>query len=135
MGCTLEPILNPFTGQLQLINGTNGGGPFVRPIVVLAKAKATAVPVSTKTTVVTLTASTITYITNVICSGMEYGKWYLVIDSADEAIRRGGPARDVVWDFVNPLTLNAASVLDVKVEHFVTGQTPDFESTIMGYVG
>jgi hypothetical protein len=106
----------------------------VSPATVLAKAIASSVPSSTKTTVVTLTASVDTYITAIIGSGMEYGKWFIVIDSVDQAIRRGGSDRDVIWEFTNPLKVSSGSIIDVKVEHFVTGQNPDFEASILGYV-
>lgn len=136
MVCNRKAILNPFTGNLQLIaeGVTSGGQAAVNPTSVLAKAIASAVPVTTKTTVVTLTASQDTYVTEIICSGMEYGKWYLVVNSVDQSIKRGGSDRDVTWTFVNPLKITSGQVLDIKVEHFVTGQTPDFESTIVGYV-
>ena len=106
----------------------------VSPASILAKAVASSVPSGVKTTVVTYSAGADTFITELIGSGMEYGKWYVVIDSVDQAIRRGGSDRDVVWTFVNPLKVLSGSVIDLKVEHFVTGQTPDFEGTIMGYV-
>lgn len=36
--------------------------------------------------------------------------------------------------FETPLKVAAGAVsVDIKVEHFVTGQTPDFEATILGY--
>ena len=33
----------------------------------------------------------------------------------------------------NPLGLSSGDVVDVKVEHFNTGQSLDFEATIYGY--
>lgn len=112
---------------------TPGTGETLKNSTVLAKAIATSVESSSKTTVLTISASADTYITSIICSGMEYGKWYVTVDSADQMIRRGGPARDVIWEFVNPYKVASGSVLDIKVEHFVTGETPDFESTVLGY--
>jgi len=134
MGCNFSPILNPFTGRLQLIGTVSSSGSTVAtPASILAKAVASSVASNVKTTVVTYTASADTYITELIGSGMEYGKWFVVVDSVDQAVRRGGSDRDVVWTFVNPLKINSGSVIDLKVEHFVSGQTPDFEGTIMGY--
>ena len=129
---TCHVVINPFTGRLDIVEGAGGSGA-VPTTNILAKAIAAAVPAATKTTVVTVTAIVDTYITNVIGSGMEYGKWYLTVNSLDQAIRRGGSDRDVVWEFPNPLKIAAGAVLDVKVEHFVTGQTPDFEATVLGY--
>ena len=110
-----------------------GTGETLKDVTVLAKAIASTVPASTKTTVLTISAAADTYITSIICSGMEYGKWFLTLNSGDEMIRRGGPDRDVIWQFTNPYKVASGSVFDVKVEHFVTGQTPDFESTVLGY--
>ena len=103
------------------------------PSTVLAKNIANAVPASTKTTVVTLSAVADKFITAIYGSGMENGKWFLVINSADQIVRRAGPERDKIFEFPSPLKIVAGSVLDIKVEHFVTGETPDFECTILGY--
>lgn len=106
----------------------------VMPSTVLAKSVASAVAVSTKTTVVTLPADVSDrYITAIYCSGMEYAKWFLVRNSVDEIIQRTGPDRDQPFNFTSPWKIPAGDVIDVKVEHFVTGQTPDFEASIMGY--
>ena len=120
---------------MDLIGVAGGGGDVPPPpSTILAKAIATVVPASTKTTVVTLSAAVDTFVTAIYCSGHEYGKWYLVRNTLDQIIQRGGPDRDQPFTFPNPWKLSAGDVLDVKVEHFVTGQTPDFEATVMGYV-
>lgn len=135
MTCNYKAILNPFTGRLQLVGTvTQSGVSVTTPANILAKAIAASVASGVKTTVVTLSAAQDTYITEIIGSGMEYGKWFIVVDSVDQAVRRGGSDRDVIWTFVNPLKIAGGSVLDVKVEHFVSGETPDFEATIVGYV-
>jgi len=129
-------VFNPLTGRLDMVEGScsGGGGDAVTPSTVLAKNIASAVPVSTKTTVVTLPAAvTDRYITAIFCSGMEYAKWFLVRNSADEIIQRTGPDRDQPFQFASPWKIPAGDVIDVKVEHFVTGETPDFEASIMGY--
>ncbi len=112
---------------------TPATGVAIKNSTVLGKAIATSVAATVKTTVLTISAVADTYITEVVCSGMEYGKWFLTVDSVDQMIRRGGSNRDVIWEFVNPLKVSSGSVLDVKVQHFVTGETPDFESTVLGY--
>jgi hypothetical protein len=124
---------NPITNRLDLVGTSGGGGDTVTPSTVLAKNIATAVPVNVKTTVVTLSAVADKYITAIYGSGMENGKWFLVINSADQIVRRAGPERDKIFEFPSPLKITAGSVLDIKVEHFVTGETPDFECTILGY--
>ena len=37
------------------------------------------------------------------------------------------------FDFVTPYKVPAGTAVDIKVEHFVTGETPDFECAIIGY--
>ena len=91
------------------------------------------VPASTLTTVATYSAIADKKITQVLCSGMEYGKFQLFINSILKMTRRGGPNRNVDFNFNVPLSLPAASVIDIKVTHFVPGETPDFEATILGF--
>lgn len=127
---------NPLTSRLDLVGTSSGGngGDEVTPSTVLAKNVASAVAVSTKTTVVTLPADAADrFITAIYCSGMEYAKWFLVRNSADEIVQRTGPDRDQPFNFTSPWKIPAGDVIDVKVEHFITGQTPDFEASIMGY--
>lgn len=130
-------VYNPLTGKLDMVEGScsgGSGGDAVTPSTVLAKNIAASVAASTKTTVVTLpSAVTDRFITAIYCSGMEYAKWFLMINSADEIIQRTGPDRDQPFVFSSPWKIVAGAVVDVKVEHFVTGQTPDFEASIMGY--
>jgi hypothetical protein len=136
MPCGYSFVYNPLTGRLDLVGTGSGGGGDVPPppSSVLAKSIATTVPSAIKTTVVTFTAAADTFITAIYCSGMEYGKWYLVKNSTDEIIQRGGPDRDQAFTFPNPWKILSGDVIDVKVEHFVSGQTPNFEATIMGYI-
>jgi len=125
---------NPISNRLDLVGSSGGSGEVVTPSTVLAKNIAPSVPASTKTTVVTLAAgATDKFITAIFCSGMEYAKWFLVRNSADEIIQRTGPDRDQPFNFGSPWKIPAGDVVDVKVEHFVTGETPDFEVSIMGY--
>ena len=93
----------------------------------------TAVPASTITTLATMTANGSRYVTRVSVSGQEYAKYTLHINSVLKETKRSGPDRSVEFEFDTPLGLASGDVLDVKVEHFVTGQTPDFEATIYGY--
>lgn len=125
-------ILNPFTGNLQIVGACGAGsGVVATPAIVLKKGSATTVPASTKSTVLTLTAVVDTYITKIIGSGHDYAKWYLVLDTVDQNIRRS--EYDKSWNFTNPWKISAGSVVDLKVEHFIAGDTLDFEGTIWGY--
>ena len=96
---------------------------------------ATLVPATTKTTILTATYSaSFNNIALISVSGQDYAKYYLTVNAADIDIRRSGPARNLEFDFKsNPLGLSSGDVVDIKVEHFFTGDLLDFEATIYGY--
>jgi hypothetical protein len=91
------------------------------------------VPASTITTLATMTANGSRYVTRVSVSGQEYAKYTLHINTILKETWRSGPDRSIIFEWGNPLGLESGDVLDVKVEHFVTGQTPDFAATVYGY--
>jgi hypothetical protein len=100
----------------------------------LVVGSSTSVPVSTLTTVATFTATVlIQNITRISCSGQESGKWQLFVDNILIETKRATPGLDVDFRWDKRFELTAASVLDVKVTHFYTAETPDFESTIYGF--
>lgn len=87
------------------------------------------VTVTTLTTIVTYTATADKSITRVSCSGTVYAKFYLVLNTTTIEILRSGPSRNIEF---GSLSIDTGDILDVKVEHFYTGQQEDFESTIYG---
>jgi len=93
------------------------------------------VPASTKSTILTATYSaSFNNIALISCSGQDYAKYYLTLNGTDIDIRRSGPNRNIDFDFKsNPLGLSSGDVVDIKVEHFFTGDLIDFEATIYGY--
>lgn len=127
---------NVLTGRMDLVGTSSGGGGDVPPppATVLAKNIATLVPSATYTTVVTFTAAADTYITAIYASGSFNAKWELVKNTVVEIVQRSSPERNQPFQFANPWKILAGDVIDVKVEHAYTGETPDFEATIMGYV-
>ena len=96
---------------------------------------ANSVPATTLTTILTSTYSTtFTNISIVSVSGDDYAKYTLVINGTDVDVRRTGPDRNLTFDFTsNPLALSSGDVVDIKVEHFRSGQLLDFNATIYGY--
>jgi len=96
---------------------------------------ATNVPAITKTTILTATYSaSFNNIALISCSGQDYAKFYLTVNSTDIDIRRSGPSRNLDFDFKsNPLGLKLGDIVDIKVEHFFTAELLDFEATIYGY--
>ena len=98
----------------------------------LAHDTVSAVADTTVTTIVTYVASGTKYLTKISCSGTDYAKFFLVVNTTTIEIRRSGPDRNAIFDFDGALKLSDGDIVDVKVEHFVTGQTADFEATIYG---
>jgi len=93
------------------------------------------VPASTLTTILSKTASvTFNNITIVSVSGEAYAKYILYLNAAVLDIRRTGPDRNLQFDFTgSPLALITGDVVDIKVEHYNTGDLLDFDATIYGY--
>lgn len=71
-------------------------------------------------------------VSRISCSGTDYAKWTLVLNTSTIEVKRSGPDRSVEFEFANPLELAVTDILDVKVEHYVTGETGNFETTIYG---
>ena len=91
---------------------------------------------STKTTILTqaFVAGVFENLVIVSVSGEDYAKFFLTLNGSDIDIRRTGPDRNLVYDFTGaPLELVSGDIVDIKVEHFNVGETPDFEATIYGY--
>lgn len=85
-----------------------------------------------QTTIVTYTAPAKKLVSHVSVSGTVYAKYQLYKNATLIETRRGGPDRTLVFEFLRPLRLNASDILDVKVIHYNTGISADFESTIYG---
>jgi len=92
----------------------------------------TAVTPDTLTTVTTMPANGVKWVTKILCSGEDNGKWELYIDSVRKATLRTTD-RNVAFDFNLPLKILAAEVLDVKVTYWGSGATANFQATIFGY--
>jgi hypothetical protein len=90
------------------------------------------VPDNLLSTVVTYTAPSDKQVSSVTVSGTVYAKFQLFLNTILIETRRGGPERTLVFEFNNPLVLNSGDVLDVKVTHYQTGLTAEFESTVYG---
>lgn len=117
-------------GQI-IVTNPGGGGSGVN-VTALAGNAITNVPDTMLMTIVTYTAPTPIHITQITCSGTVYAKFQLFLNTVLMETRRGGPERTVVFEFNNPLQLQANDILDVKVEQYNVGQTADFDSTVYG---
>ena len=92
----------------------------------------TDVTVDTLTTVTTMPANGIKYITKILCSGEDNAKWEIYIDSVRKATLRTTD-RNVSFDFNLPLKILAAEVVDIKVKYWGSGTDSDFQATIFRY--
>ena len=86
----------------------------------------------TLTTVATLPANGVKYVTKILCSGEDNGKWDIFLDSVRKLTSRT-TNRTVEWTFNTPLKVLASQVLDVKVTLHGSGTTATCESAILGY--
>lgn len=86
---------------------------------------------SAESTIVTLTDSSNNHkVSKITCSGEDYAVYRLYIDTELIETKRSGPNRSLEFKFDYPLLLEINQILDVKVEHFITGENLSFESTI-----
>lgn len=84
------------------------------------------------TTITTYTAVAAVSVSRIGCSGTVYAKFQLFKNASLVETKRSGPDRSVDFLFPSPLGLVAADVIDVKVTHYYTPDTGDFEATIYG---
>lgn len=106
--------------------------------VILAYGSVSAVASSTETTVVSYatSATKATWITQIFCSGQENSKWRLFDAGTPKIVMRIGAGQvNTEFNFVTPFKVPAGPVtIDIKVEHFIAGETPTFEAAVLGYV-
>ena len=106
---------------------------FGEAVTAYAVGSAASVPSSTETTVVTLTANGINMMTMCKVSGDDYAKFRFYVNTVLKETIRTGPDRNGQFFFSHPYTIDAGDVVDIKVEHYQTGKTYNFESTIYGF--
>ena len=85
------------------------------------------------TTILTHTAVAEENIIYIGCSGCDYAKFQIFIDTVLKGTLRSGPSSNAVWSFSFPLALNDTQVLDIKVTHFDTLNTHDFEAALYAF--
>lgn len=87
---------------------------------------------NTLTTIVTMPANGIKYITKITMSGEDNARWEIYLDSVKKATVRT-TNRQAEIDFPIPWKILATEVVDVKATFFGSGATADFQATIWGY--
>jgi len=102
---------------------------------IILYAEATAVSASTLTTVITRTSLASENIVVIKCSGQASAKFQFFIDTVLKGTIRitGGDNLTGGWTFPFPLALNITQVLDVKVTHFHTGASLDYEVGVYAF--
>ena len=88
---------------------------------------------STITTILSYTAGADTNISLITASGEAPAKFELFIGGVSKGALRSGPSRSVAWSFPFPLAQNNAIQIDIKVTHFFTGETFEFEAGIYAF--
>ena len=87
----------------------------------------------TLTTILTHTAIAQENIVAMMCSGCDYAKFQFFINNVLKGTKRSGPSSNVDWVFPFPLALNNTQVLDIKVTHFDSANTHDFEAGLYAF--
>ena len=90
------------------------------------------VTASSQATIVTYTAPAKKLLSLISVSGTVYAKYQLYKNTVLLETRRGGPDRTLTFEYNKPLRMLATDILDVKVTHFQTSITAEFESTVYG---
>lgn len=132
------PLPSFVEGRLASLADVTGGTVTVNPTdiltnnTVLASGTQTIISQNVPTTIVTLPANGIRYLTQIICTGEVNAKWDVYINSTWTMTKRTTD-RTVDFCFTTPLKVNAHSVIDVKATHHGPEATADFAATILGY--
>lgn len=99
---------------------------------VLAGGAVTAVASTILTTVLTYTPGAASKVTRISVSGTNYAKVQIFLSAALIETKRMGPDRNIEFNWASPLAVGSGVPLDVKVTHYVTGETNDFEASVYG---
>jgi len=84
---------------------------------------------SAQTTILTLDADTVHNIIKISCSGDVYAKYQLYLNTELIETKNIG-SRSVEFSFTTPLQIQNDDILDVKVTHYYSGVTADFDATL-----
>lgn len=102
------------------------------PVGILSTSQITGVPNGIETTIDTYTALGDETIGDIIISGTSYARFNVYLNTVLSFVLRSGPSRQCNLALQRPLQLVAGDIVDVKVIHYNTDATDDFESTILG---
>ncbi len=118
-------VFNPWTAELDRVASND------KADTVLVNSEANALGASTETTVADYTATDKTRISRIIIAGQVYAKWRVTLNGSTQIAKLySGPDR--ARDFVLNIDIANTDIIRVLVEHFYTGDTFDFNATILG---
>jgi hypothetical protein len=100
---------------------------------IIEYAEVTSIADGTLTTILTHTAAAEENISLIACSGCDYAKFQIFIDTVLKGTKRSGPSSNVEWNYPFPLALDSGQVLDVKVTHFDSLNTHNFEAGLYAF--
>lgn len=99
----------------------------------LARNTVASVSDSTETTIVTLAANGVRFITKVMCTGEDRALWSVVVGGSTVVARKRGDGRSVEFDFPMPYRLDASTPMDVKVIQYNGAASENYEASIFGF--
>jgi len=102
------------------------------PVDVLKFSAITGVANSIETTVASYTSTGEITIGDIVTSGTDYARYNIYVNTVLQFVIRSGPTRQANLALNRPLQLTTGDVVDVKVIHYYTTHTADFEATILG---
>ena len=102
------------------------------PVTVKAFSPITGVPNSIETTVLTYTSLGDETVSDIIISGTSYARFNIYLNTVLSFVIRSGPSRQANLSIQRPLQLATGDIVDVKVVHYNTDTTDDFEATLLG---
>jgi len=102
------------------------------PVDVLRFSAITGVADGIETTIATYTSTGDITVGDIITSGTSYARFNIYVNTVLQFVIRSGPSRQANLALNRPLQLAITDVIDVKVIHYNTDATDDFEATILG---
>ena len=102
------------------------------PVDILKFSAITGVADNVETTVASYTTLGEETIGDIVTSGTSYARYNIYVNTILQFVIRSGPSRQANLVLNRPLQLSIGDIVDVKVIHYNTDATDDFETTILG---
>ena len=102
------------------------------PVSVKAFSAITGVPDGIETTILTYAPIGDETIGDFILGGSDYARFNIYINTFLQFVIRSGPSRNASLQLQRPIQFGLGDIIDIKVVHYYTAATADFEATILG---